>query len=381
MSLPQVYITKIAKFLPNVPISNDDMELYLGEVNGKPSKSRRIVLRNNGINKRYYALNQNGNITHSNAEMTALAVKKLFKNKNEIQEVELLSCGTSTPDQMIPSHGVMVHGELDNCDSMEVVSTSGVCCSGMHALKYAYLSIKSGEINVAISTGSERISPLLKSTTYEAEIEITKKLEENPYISFEKDFLRWMLSDGAAACLFRNKPNVEGVSLRIDWLEGVSYAHELETCMYMGGEKQIDGTLKGYMNYSPQELLDESILSLKQDVKLLSSNIISKGFNQLKSIVDKRNFDVNEVDYFLPHMSSSFFKTQIYDQLAKNDMTIPYEKWFTNLNEVGNVGSASIYLMLEELFNSNKLKKGEKILIVVPESARFSYMFGLLTVC
>ena len=56
------------------------------------------------------------------------------------------------------------------------------------------------------------------------------------------------------------------------------------------------------------------------------------------------------------------------------------EKWFTNLTYVGNVGAASIYIMLEELFHSGKLKNGEKIYLFIPESGRFSYTTALLTV-
>ena len=56
------------------------------------------------------------------------------------------------------------------------------------------------------------------------------------------------------------------------------------------------------------------------------------------------------------------------------------EKWFMNLATVGNVGAASIYLALEELMNSGKLKKGDKILLSVPESGRFSYALAYLTV-
>jgi len=56
------------------------------------------------------------------------------------------------------------------------------------------------------------------------------------------------------------------------------------------------------------------------------------------------------------------------------------EKWFLNLKDVGNVGSASIYLMVEEIMNSGKLKKGDKLLLSVPESGRFSYAYAYLTV-
>jgi 3-oxoacyl-[acyl-carrier-protein] synthase-3 len=37
--------------------------------------------------------------------------------------------------------------------------------------------------------------------------------------------------------------------------------------------------------------------------------------------------------------------------------------------------------MVHELFHSGKLKKGEHILLLVPESARFSYMYAFLEVC
>ncbi len=55
------------------------------------------------------------------------------------------------------------------------------------------------------------------------------------------------------------------------------------------------------------------------------------------------------------------------------------EQWFLNLPYVGNVGSASIYLMLDELFHSGKLKQGHRVLLIVPESSRFSYSVALLT--
>jgi 3-oxoacyl-[acyl-carrier-protein] synthase III len=382
MSFKEVYITRTASFFPNDPVSNDEMEEYLGYINKNPSKSKRIVLRNNGIKRRYYALTKEGKITHSNAEMTALAVRGLFKDDpGLLKSTELLVCGTSSPDQLMPSHAVMVHGELPETGSIEVVSPAGVCCAGMHALKYAYMSIKTGDVQQAVSTGSERFSSLLRSGNFEDEIQKLVQLEENPYIGFEKEFLRWMLSDGASAFLLSDKKNENGVSLRIEWLEGGSYANEMEVCMYMGGEKMKDGSLKGYMDYSPEEIISNSVLSVKQDVKLLSEYIVLLGGIKLKEVLDKRGVRSSEIDYFLPHMSSEFFKSKIYDQLLKNGTGITYDKWFVNLSSVGNVGAGSVYLMIDELFNSGKLKKGDKVLLLVPESARFSYAYGLLTAC
>lgn len=382
MSFNEVYIINTSSFFPNEPISNDEMEDFLGYINGQPSKSKRIVLRNNGIKNRYYALTKDRKVTHTNAEITAMAVKTVIANGNGLpRPIDLLSCGTSTPDQMMPSHGVMVHGLLPQTGAIEVVSPSGVCCAGMHALKYAYMAIKTGDAQLAVATGSERFSTSLVSDVFEDEAKKLKELEENPYISFEKEFLRWMLSDGAAAFLMSNKKNEKGLSLRVEWLEGVSYANEMEACMYSASEKMKDGSLKSYMEFSHADVINKSVLSIKQDVKLLSENIVPLGGLGLKAALVKHGVKSSEIDYFLPHMSSEFFKDKIFKRLIENDTAIPYDKWFVNLTTVGNVGAASVYLMVDELFHSGKLKAGDKILLLVPESARFSYMYSLLTVC
>lgn len=382
MPLSNVFINNTSIFLPNDPVSNDDMELYLGFINGKPSRSKKIVLRNNGIKTRYYALEKGGKPTHTNAQMTALAVKKLFDNDTEkLKDIELLSCGTSSPDQMMPSHGVMVHGWLPEAKAIEVVSPSGVCCAGMHAFKYAFMAIKCGEVKEAVATGSERFSASLVSNVFEEESHKLVELNENPYIAFEKEFLRWMLSDGASAFLMSDKPNENGLSLRVEWIEGVSYANDMKTCMYMASEKQPDGTLKSYLDFSPEEIINKSILSIKQDISLLTDNIVPLGGKGIKEIFDKKGLTVDDIDYFLPHISSEFFKSKIFDVMSVLGKNVPYEKWFLNLSSMGNVGAASVYLMVHELFHSGKLKKGDNILLLVPESARFSYMYAMLKVC
>jgi 3-oxoacyl-[acyl-carrier-protein] synthase III len=382
MALNEVYITNTAAFFPNNPVSNDEMEDYLGYINDAPSRSKAIVLRNNGIKNRFYALDKQGKPTHTNAQMTAEAVKALFKDNPEgIKNIELLSTGTSTPDQLMPSHGVMVHGYLPETKPFEVVSPSGVCCAGMHAFKYAYLATKAGEVQQSVATGSERFSLSLISSNFEDEAKRLKELVDDPYIGFEKEFLRWMLSDGAAAFLLSNKKNETGLSLKVEWIEGFSYANELEPCMYQACEKQKDGSLKSYQDYTPQELTAQSIMSIKQDVKLLSKNIVLYGGYGVSASLAKHGVKSSEIDYFLPHMSSNFFKDKIYQQLIANETGIMYDKWFVNLAEVGNVGAASVYFMVNELFHSGKLKVGDKIFLLVPESSRFSYMYSLLTVC
>jgi len=374
-----VYITRIAKYLPNEPVSNEEMEEKLGFLNGKTSKARRIVLRNNRIVNRYYAIDDNGNITHNNAQLTKEAIELLCDDEFTTKDIELLSCGTSSPDQILPSHAAMVHGFLKNVN-LEINSPSGACCSGMNALKYGFMAIKSALVNNAVCTGSERTSSWMMSNTFEDEINYLKELEEQPIIAFNKEFLRWMLSDGAGAFLLESEPKGKQ-PLKIEWMEGFSYAHELEACMYAGADKLENGQLKPWSEYASHEWSKKSLFAMKQDVKLLGENILVKGVESLKSAIEKHGVKPSDITYYLPHVSSYYFKEKLYEEMIVQGVEIPYERWFMNLDKIGNVGAASIYIMVEELVNSGKLNKGDKILLSVPESARFSYLYTLLTVC
>ncbi|SKB86282.1 3-oxoacyl-[acyl-carrier-protein] synthase-3 [Sphingobacterium nematocida] len=375
----QVFINRVSKFLPNDPIVNEDMEMYLGKINDKESKAKRIVLRNNGIQTRYYALTKEGVATHTNVLLTANAIRNLLDEDFKASDIQLISCGTSSPDYLMPSHAVMVHGELKNGQS-EVNSASGNCCAGMNALKFGYLSIKAGNTENAVCTGSERMSSWMLADHYNKEVENLQELEQQPIISFNKDFLRWMLSDGAGAMLLENKPRGP-LSLRVEWIEGYSYAHELDVCMYAGSDKLSDGTLKPFSDYSSVEWLKQSIFAVKQDTKLLDKYILDKGVESMKSAMDKHGINPGDVDYLLPHVSSHYFVDGLYDRFAKAGIEITRDKWFMNLRSVGNVGAGSVYLMLEELVNSGKLLAGQHVLLCVPESARFTYSYAYLTVC
>ncbi|WP_209389851.1 beta-ketoacyl-ACP synthase III [Chryseobacterium sp. RR2-3-20] len=376
----EVFITKASTYLPNEPISNDEMESYLGLVNNTPSKARALILRNNKITTRYYALDKNGKPTHTNAQITAKAVEGLFDEHFKKEDMELLSCGTTSADQIQPSHASMVHGELNMGKSVEINTSTGLCNSGMNAFNYAFLNVKAGVKDNAICVGSERFSAWMTADKFNHEAENLKLLEEKPIVAFKREFLRWMLSDGAGALLLENKPRENSTSLRVEWIDFYSYAHQIEACMYSGCEKQEDGSLKSWAEYPAEEWLNQSIFALKQDTKILDKYILVKGAESLRTSFDKHELDPDSIDHVLAHISSGYFKEGLKEEFANVGLDFPWEKWFYNLSEVGNIGAGSIFIALEQLMNSGKLKKGEKVLLCIPESGRFAYSCSLLTV-
>ncbi len=377
-----VYINDISAFMPNAPVPNDKMESILLPVATRPSRARKLILRSNQITSRHYAIDpETGLASHSNARLTAEAVQQLTTRNRET--IELLACGTTLPDQLMPNHALMVQGEL-GLPACEVIATSGVCLSGVMALKYVYMAILSGLNTNGVATGSENVSSLMRGYLFDEEIASrSEALKKHPEIGFEKDFLRWMLSDGAGAVWMSNTPNPQDdqISLRIDWIRQISYAGELETCMYAGAEKEEDGSLRGWRDYLPQQWLEKSIFSIKQDVKLLNDKIIEYTVTRpLKDLLAKRILQPDAIDWFLPHYSSGFFRDKVYAGMQLAGCDIPQNKWFSNLDSKGNTGSASIYIILEELFHSKTLKEGERLLCYIPESGRFSTAFIHLTV-
>lgn len=375
-----VYINKIGKFLPNEPVSNEQMESILGMVGGIPSRAREVVLRRNGIKRRYYALDKEGKVTHSNHQLAANAIRALLGNNLKIEEIDLLACGTASPEQIVPSHGVMVHGELGGAKNIEVVSFSGSCCTGIDALKYAFMECELEPNKNAVVSASERSSAWMRAQYFSRESEKLSKLENQPMLAFEKEFLRWMLSDGAYALLLQGKPNKDMLSLKIDWIEITSFANRVETCMYVGGDKDESGELKGWSMFDEDEWLNRSLFAVKQDTRLLSKHIIPFAVEYVLELAKKHDFTSNQADWYLPHLSSMFFKEPFTKALRERGFDIAEEKLFINLPNVGNIASASPYAMLEELLYSGKLRGGEKILLMVPESARFSYAACMLTV-
>ncbi|MEW6379975.1 MAG: beta-ketoacyl-ACP synthase III [bacterium] len=380
----EVYITDLAAFLPNEPVTNDEIESIMGRASGISSRIRRTVLRNNGIKTRYYAIDRrSGEITHTNAQMTAEAVRRLRPSAHfSLHDIECLCCGTSTPDQLMPGHASMVHGELGN-PPCEVVSTSGICISGMTAMKFGFASIAAGMSRNAVTTGSEAASTLFRMQRHPNPGTTSPETtpEDSPILGFNAEFLKWMLSDGAGAAFLESRPADNRLSLRIDWIEQVSFANELETCMYAGAVKHENGILQGWRGFdSLQEAMDNNCFAIHQDVKLLNREIVKTAVDRtVPIIIRKHNLSASDVDWFLPHYSSEFFKNDFYLRLKSIGFEIPLEKWFTNLHTKGNTGAASIYIILDELFHSQKIQKGQKLLCFIPESGRFSICYMLLT--
>ncbi|WP_067826844.1 StlD/DarB family beta-ketosynthase [Nocardia inohanensis] len=370
----EAYITATGRFLPGAPVGNDEMEEYIGKAGRASSDLKDQILTNNGIKTRYYAIDKQQQTVVSNAAMAAGAVRHAVERAGLApDDVEMLAAATTLPDLMGPGHASMVHGEL-GYPPMEIITAHGICSSGMMALKSAYLQVKVGEKATAVSVASELASRGFKHTRYEE----MKAISEDGSLPMEAAFLRYMLSDGAGAAVVANAPAPGRISLRIDWISLTSYANTQKACMFFGSKTNSAEKTWGDYPTTAAAALDGA-LAPRQKLSLLP-HLVRIGIDEYVKLAEAGKFDPDAVTWFPAHYSSERMKTMLIGELTRRGVSAGRpEAWYSNLTQVGNIGSASIYVILDEMLNEGLIKAGDTLLCMVPESGRFAISFMHLT--
>ena len=359
--------------MPGEPVSNKEMENFIGRINGEKSRFGPLILRQNKIKERYYAIDANGQSEWTCASLIAQAVKQALQNSElTARDITFLAAATSQYDYLVPGLASMVHAETD-FQPLEVASFQSVCASSMMAMKDAWLQIKAGEHQNAVVGAGEFASRFFQPGFYES----TKIFGEDGKVPLSAEFLRWTLSDGAAAVVLENRPNKNGFSLEIEWIKLKSFANRFLPCMYAGGKQNPIQPWSNYFN--PATAFEEGTIVLQQDFRLLGE-MLPVWVGEYASLIEQGEVSVDAIDWFLCHYSTHHLREEIALLMDKAGCMIPEEKWFNNLYSKGNTGSASLLIMLEELFNEKELQAGQKIFCVVPESGRSIISFMMLKV-
>ncbi|WP_421730949.1 beta-ketoacyl-ACP synthase III [Brevundimonas sp.] len=374
--LRDVYITGTGAFLPGEPVGVDAMEDHIGRISGRASAIGRRALRWNGVETRHYAMTPDGVAHHSNASMAAQAARAALEDAGlGLGDLQHLATATTQGDYLVPGHGPAVHAELGT-GPIEVASYQSVCASALMAVKGAWLQVRAGEADVAVATGSEFSSRWFRPGFYEG----TDLIDAKGRLRMEADFLRFTLSDGAGAVVLEPRPRPEGLSLKVEWIDLTSLAGAFDPCMWAGSTfaDRADMT-SAWSHAGPNAAHGAGAVALLQDFDLLKI-VIRAWIGEWMKKVDAGRIDPDAVDHLLCHYSAQSLREEIVSILKSTRAMIPEEKWFSNLATVGNIGSASIWVMLDEFMKSGRAKRGERVLLIVPESGRAMIGFMMLEV-
>lgn len=361
------YITRTASFLPGESINNVEMDRYIGSINKMSSRMKKRILAENGIRSRHYAIDEQGTSLHSVTSMGAKVAQALINGDGAPQ---FLSAATTGGDCAAPGLANLIQGEL-HLPPMETLSVSGICAASIAAMNAAAQAIEAGAAHSAIALASEFPSRLFKTSRF---------LNRDSDIDFDAHFLRWMLSDGAGGIALSGKPNPAGLSLKLKWIHQKSFSGDMPTCMQVG--QSLGNELPGYLDYPTMAEAEKAgAFDLRQNIRILP-NLFDLGLHEYALMVEAGDIDPSKVSWFLCHYSSERFRPVVANLMEEANLSIPPERWFSNLSTKGNTGSASIFIMLDELIKTkgDTLKEGDQIFGFVPESGRFSVAYFLLEV-
>lgn len=374
--LRDVYITGVGAHLPGPPIGNDRMEDHLGRIHGRGSVVGRRALRWNGIASRHYALSPDGAVLDSNAGMTAKAVTAALDDARlDLADIQHLATATTQGDFLVPGHAAAVQAEL-GAGPMELASYQSVCAASLMAAKGAWLQVRAGEAEVAVAAGGEFSSRWFRPAFYEG----TTLVDGKGRLATEADFLRFTLSDGAGAVVMEPRPRDLGLSLKVDWIDLTSLAGRFDPCMWAGSTRADRAAMDSAWSHAgPVAAHAAGAVALLQDFELLKI-VIRAWIGVWLEKVDTGRIVPDRVDHLLCHYSARSLREEIVGVLQNTAAMIPEEKWFTTLPETGNIGSASIWVMLEAFMRSGRPKPGDRVLLIVPESGRAMIGFMMLEV-
>ncbi len=373
--MSDAFITAFGEYLPGEPVDNDHIEDFIGIIGDQISKYKKMVLRQNKIVSRHYACNKDGQFEFTVAQIAAKAIEDAIDNSQaDISDLEFLATSCSIHDSIIPGLASLVHGQL-GADRIDISSHQSVCGSSIMAMRSAVNAIRLEEFKLACVSGSEIASRHFRPTFYEG----TQHFKQENALPLEQEFLRYTLSDGAGAAIIESRPNVNAISLKVKWIKARSFANRFSTCMIGGAIKEEGRVISWGNQESLQAAIEKGCFALSQDLKLVYE-MIPVWVGHYLSLVEDGLIDPEKIDHVVSHYSSESLKAEVVKLLTKAGVMIDEEKWFSNLTYKGNTGSASIFILLNELFYSGKLKVGDSVLCHVPESGQAYNSFMLLEV-
>lgn len=355
------YITHTGSFLPGSPVENDDIDRFLGTLEGE-SDVKRQVLAMNGIVRRHYAQDESQRPTHDVYQLATQAIENCLDKCDAPPMISFLSAGTTYAPLSGPGLASLIHHRLQVAGrvnrAVEVSSHAGICTSAAAALVAASRAVKTGEHSTAICVGAEHASEVLKSTVIQPVDDRSEQPDVRRGQWFMSVFLRFMLSDGAGAFLLQNNPTPGKICFQVDWTHSMSFAHEAPLCMKLQNSNGL----------------------LSQDVSILSRYLFPTGRAFVEAALTKNGEALDSYRMVLPHLSSYFFRRKVERILQdlSADPERPVSYW-TNLATAGNTGSASIYVMLDHFLKGHTVAPGERLLLFIPESGQFNFVMVSLT--
>ncbi len=239
------------------------------------------------------------------------------------EDIDIIVCATTTPDQIMPSTGALIQAQIGavNAAGMDVFAA----CSGfLYGITMVESMIRTGQIRYALVIGAEVLTK---------------------YVDYTDRGTCVIFGDGAGAAVLG--PVAEGKGILATKIKSDG---RYEEALYASG----GGTKLG----TTHETIDNRDHFFKMKGNELFKVAVRSMADISAEMLEKSGYTVDDVDLVVPHQANQ----RITDAVASR-LGVPEEKVYSNIAFHGNTSSASIPIALDECIQSGKIKEGSLVLL------------------
>lgn len=303
-------ITGVAGYVPKDIMSNVDLEKIVDTtdewITSRTGIKERRILRGPGL---------------GTSDMASPAVKSLLeKTGTDPDEIDLLICGTITPDMQFPSTAGII------CDKVGIRNSfnfdlSAACSGFVYVLTTASKFIETGSAKKIICIGADKMSSI---------------------VNYQDRTTCPLFGDGAGAVLLEasTEYGIQDYILRGD----------------PSGRKYLFQKAGGSCYPASHETIDAREHFVYQEGQTVYKAAVSKMADISVEMMKKHNIASDDLNWLIPHQAN----LRIIEAVARR-MGIRKEQVLINIHKYGNTTNATIPLCLWDF--ENQLKKGDKIIL------------------
>lgn len=254
---------------------------------------------------------------------TAAAKQALDRAGLKPEDIEIIVCATTTPDQIMPSTGALIQAQIGavNAAGMDVFAA----CSGfLYGLTMVESMIKTGQIKYALVIGAEVLTK---------------------YVDYTDRGTCVIFGDGSGAAVLGPVPEGKGILATKIKSDG-----RYEEQLYSPG----GGTKLG----TTHQTIDNGDHFFKMKGNELFKVAVRSMADISAEMLEKAGLTVDDVDIVIPHQANQ----RITDAVASR-LGVSEEKVYSNIAEHGNTSSASIPIAMDECIQSGRIKEGSTVLL------------------
>lgn len=254
---------------------------------------------------------------------TAAAKQAIERAGLKPEDIDIIVCATTTPDQIMPSTGALIQAQLGatNAAGMDVFAA----CSGfLYGITMVESMIRTGQIKYALVVGAEVLTK---------------------YVDYTDRGTCVIFGDGAGAAVLG--PVAEGKGILATKIKSDGRYEEQLYC-------PAGGTKLG----TTHETIDNRMHFFKMKGNELFKVAVRSMADISAEMLAKAGLTIDDVDIVIPHQANQ----RITDAVASR-LGVPEEKVYSNIAEHGNTSSASIPIAMDECIQSGRIKEGSTVLL------------------